>query len=173
MNRSWMVAVLLGRLLSASSTLSGAEEKKPIDPDQATEARRTLVAWFECEECSNGELEAVVKLGQLAVPNLAAALRGGPSPASREKLRRHLLTTYQDLLRYQKTHPESKLPISEADYVKTYTENYIAQYQIRSAIALGSIGVPEARRVLEEASKVHVRADVKAVLEGISKKTKE
>ena len=55
----------------------------PVPPEQAVQARRTIVNYLECEECRSGEAEAVVKLGQLAVPTLAATLLEGPPRLSR------------------------------------------------------------------------------------------
>ena len=121
-----------------------------LPPEQATQVRHAIVTYLECEECEEGELEAVVKMGQVAVPSLVATLREGPSQANLELLRRNLTTTYRRLKEYEQTHPEAKI-CSEAEYVKSYTDNYIARYQSRAATALGSIGGLEAKRALEEA----------------------
>jgi len=139
-------------------------EKPELTPEQAAEARRTIVNWLECEECTEGELEAVVRLGELAVPSLSASLLGGPSQASLEILRRHLVTTYQDLKEYEKTHPEAKVPTSEDEYVKIYLDNYVALYQIRAAKALAAIGGSEAKKALKESQQLPLRDDVKAVV---------
>ena len=139
-------------------------EKPTLTPEKAAEARRIIVAWLECEECTDGELEAVVKLGVVAVPSLAASLREGPSPASRELLRRHLITSYQKLKKYEATHPEAKVPMGQAEYVKTYMDNYLALYQVRAATALAAIGGSDAKRALEKALKAPVRNDVRAAI---------
>ena len=68
-----------------------------LTPEQAAEARRTIIAWLECRQCIDGELEAVAVLGEVAVPSLIACLRGGPSLAIREILRHNLLATYRKL----------------------------------------------------------------------------
>lgn len=139
----------------------GGVDPSRLTPEQKAEARRTIVAWLECEECTEGQLEAVVKLGAAAVPSLAASLREGPSQANREVLRRNLAATYRELKEYERTHPEAKVTLSEEEYVRTYMENYVALHQTRSAKALGAIGGPEARRALEEASRAQLRDDVK------------
>ena len=77
-------------------------------------------------------------MGQVAVPSLVATLREGPSQANLELLRRNLTTTYRRLKEYEQTHPEAKISGSEAEYVKSYTDNYIARYQSRAATALGA-----------------------------------
>jgi hypothetical protein len=141
-----------------------------LSPEQAAQARRIIVAWLECEECESGELEAVAKLGNTAVPTLTATLRGGPSAASREKLRLHLVATYGRLRKEGETHREMRVAQSEEAYVQTYMENYVALYQVRSAQALAAIGGEEARRALETAAKAGLRQDVAdAVNESLGK----
>ncbi len=145
-------------------------ERPKLTPEEAAEARRTIVEWLECEECTDGELEAVVKLGEVAVPNLSAALREGPSQASVELLRRHLVKTYGDLKEYEKTHPEARVTSSEEEYVSTYMENYDALYRVRAATALGAIGGTEAKKALEGAMKEPFRDDVEtAVADALGK----
>lgn len=158
----------------AAAPTPTAESARPsLSPEQAAEARRIIVRWLECEECESGELEAVVRLGNTAVPTLAATLRGGPSPASREKLRRHLVSTYSRLRKEGETHREMRLSQSEESYVQTYMENYVALYQVRSAQALAAIGGDEALRALETAGQASLRKDVAdAVRESLGKLAK-
>ena len=161
--------------VTPTSTPTPASESAPtsLSPDQAAEARRIIVAWLECEECESGELEAVVRLGKVAVPTLAATLRGGPSPASRERLRRHLVSTYGRLRKEGETHREMSVAQSEEAYVKTYMDNYVALYQVRSAQALAAIGGDEARSALEAAGQAPLREDVAvAVKESLGKVAK-
>lgn len=144
------IAILVFSLLACLGQNPTAGEK-PATSEQTAEVRRIIVTWLECEECTAGELEAVVKLGTVAVPALAEVLHGGPSQASRELLRRHLITTYRELKKYETTHPEAKVAMSEEEYVKTYSDSHIALYQVRAAMALGAIGGPDAKRALGEA----------------------
>ena len=136
----------------------------PLTPQQAAQNRHAIVNYMECDECDVGQLEAVVKLGALAVPTLAVSLREGPSPSQIEMLRRNLTKTYRELKAYEMTHPDAVVPGTEEQYVKTYLENYVALYQVRAATALGKIGGPEARRALQEASIAPVRDDVRSVV---------
>jgi hypothetical protein len=136
-----------------------------VPPDQAAEARRTIVSWLECEECTEGELEAVQKLGSAAVPTLGATLASGPSAASREKVRRHLETSYVGIAEYAKKSGD-KLEISQEEYVKYYLENYAANYQVRSAQALAAIGGDEARKLLAtQIKRKSARDDVQSAME--------
>jgi hypothetical protein len=145
---------------------------RPLTPEKATKIRQVIVDYLECEECTHGELNAVVKLGPVAVPTLAATLREGPSPANLEVLRRRLTASYRELKEYERTHPKAKMPGSEEQFVKTYTDNYVAVNQARAAAALGTIGGSEARRALEEASRTSLRDDVKAVVKSSLEKIK-
>jgi hypothetical protein len=109
-------------------------------------------------------MEAVVKLGGVAVPSLAASLEKGPAPASLELVRRQLIANYKELTEYAKTHPEVKISMSMDTYVNTYLDNYIALYRIRSAMGLGAIGGSEARKALEQALEADYRDDVRAAV---------
>ncbi len=153
--------VAVGVALLAVPVFSAAAE---LSPDQSLAVRKAVVAWLECEECTEGELEAVARYGELAVPTLGAALERGPSPASLEKYQLHLESTYQKMVEYARTHEEIKLEQSQDEYVKMYLENYRANYAVRSAQALGKVGGPEARRLLDAASKRKTREDVDAVV---------
>jgi len=135
-----------------------------LSPEQAANARRTIVAWLECEECTEGQLEAVTRLGPVAVPTLAVTLRQGPPPANRELHRAHLVDTYRQLKDYEKQHPQNKVTMSEDEYVRFYTANQTALYQIRAAQALATIGGADARRALQEALQLPLRDDVKATV---------
>ncbi len=146
------------------------EERPKLSPEEGAEARRTIVAWLECDECVDGELESVVKLGKAAVPNLVASLKKGAAPASLELVRRQLAANYEALAEYAKTHPEAKIPMSKETYIKTYLGNYIALYRVRSAMALAELGGPEARKALEAAVEANYRDDVRvAVKESLKK----
>ncbi len=145
---------------------------KPLTPEQATKVRREIVNYLECEECEDGELEAVVKLGPIAVLTLAATLREGPLQSSLELLRRHLTANYRKLKEYERTHPEVIVPGTEQQFVTIYLDNYVAQHQGRAAKGLAAIGGTEAKRALEEASVKPLRDDVKAVVKSSLEKMK-
>ena len=131
---------------------------------QAGVAYQAVTGWLECEECEEGQLEVVLKQGELAVPSLGAALERGPSPASLERVRMHLEKSHRDLVEYARTHDEVKVALKEEEYVKAYLENYRALHASRAAEALGKIGGEAARKYLEAAAKRPLRADVQAVV---------
>lgn len=136
-----------------------------LSPEQSIEVRKAVVAWLECEECTEGEMERLARYGEYAIPTLVAVLERGPSPATLEKYRLHLESSYRNLVEYSRTHDEVKIDQSQEEYVKQYLENYQAHYAVRSAEALAKLGGPEARRALEAASKRKLRQDVDAVIQ--------
>jgi hypothetical protein len=136
-----------------------------LTPEQSLEVRKAVVTWLECEECTEGELEKLLRYGEAAVPTLAATLERGPSPATLEKYRLHLESSYRNLVEYSRTHDEVKIDQSEEEYVKQYLENYQAHYAVRSAQALAKLGGPVARRSLEAAGKRRMREDVNLVIQ--------
>ncbi len=151
----------------------GEEEEAPIrlPPQEAEEARRIIVNWMECEECTDGELAAVVRLASTAVPTLSAILREGPSPARLESVRRSLVSSYQKLREYGETHPNARPRMPEQEYVDTYLANLTARYRARAATALGDIGGPAAERALRDALDARHRPDVdRAVREALTAK---
>jgi hypothetical protein len=117
-------------------------------PEQATEARRVLVAWFECEECWDGELEAVLALGKRAVPQLAATLDGGLSPATRAALEDQL-GAYYDEAEKRDAGPRGW---PRDAYVAHHVVARDAAWRSRAAEALGRIGGPHAEHALREAA---------------------
>jgi hypothetical protein len=141
-------------LLAAGCQTSRTTGTVTLTPEKSLVASRDIVTWLECEECVAGELEAVVRLDQTAVPSLVASLREGPPSARREVQRRHLALTYRRL----------KLAMTEEQYVLRYVENYLALYRIRAAEALGAIGGPAATQALEDAAAEPFRDDVKAAV---------
>jgi hypothetical protein len=149
---SWP-SVLVIALMASSCAVPTTPTPVMPSSERAVEIRSTVVAWLDCEECSDGELSAVVKLGDAAVPSLAASLRDGLAPARREQLRRHLEESYTRL-------PDRSRASMDV-YVQRYTDNMVALHQVRAATALSIIGGPAARRALEDAQAGAYRDDVK------------
>jgi hypothetical protein len=143
-----------------------------MSPEQAETARQALVEWFECEECEEGQLEAVAKYGEQVVPSLRAALLEGAAPATEELTRRELETRYDELQRYAATHPEAKVASSKEEFVAMYVGNLHAQYRTRAAQGLSRIGGPTAVRALEEGLGRADRPDVRGSIEAALKTAK-
>jgi len=107
--------------------------------------------WLECQECSAGELEAAVRLGQSAVISLAPSLVDGPLPAKRQSYEKYLRKMFADMKAYEKTHPKSVVPYSEDEFVRRDLAKYVNLYRVRAARALGEIGGPDAASALDRA----------------------
>jgi hypothetical protein len=138
--------------------------RAPLGPEQAAAARRTLAAWLDCEECTDGELEAVLALGPLVTPTLAATLLEGPSPAARELERRELLARHAELVERGRRPPGRPFDAPAREWVDAQLETTVARYQVRSAQALERVGGAEAERALAEALRLPLRPDVEPVV---------
>lgn len=173
--KSIVSAAVLALAIVVTGNHAALAQDAPRDlpPEVAAEVRQAVVAWLECEECEEGELEAVKKLGANAVPTLGATLERGPSAASRERARRHLEDSYGKIAEYVKKNPEEKFDVSREEYVKIYLDNYAANYRVRSAQALSAIGGEQARKHLADAAATRSqREDVRAAIEAAAKASK-
>jgi HEAT repeat protein len=159
-SKAFSVAAFLLYALTLGFLAPIEAEDVILGPEKAAEVRRIIFRWLECGSCTEADLKAVENLRELAVPSLNASLRGGPSEASRESLRRHLMTTYREMKQYKETHPETNVSMSEEQYLETYMGNYDAQYRIRSARALAAIGGDQAKKALVQALQQSYREDV-------------
>jgi len=153
------------------ATLSGCDwfrHHTVTEAEKATNARRVLVAYFECGECTANQLKNASDLGEYVVPSLRATLAQGPSNARNERMRQFLSLQHKRIVTYRQTHPgPGPAPIAddEARFVQAFLANYKAQYQIRAATVLAAIGTPDARRSLEQAlQQQDLRADVRAAI---------
>lgn len=176
MNHTSRVAATTICLLFLVACAPGGKEPGPepvteLTPAQAEEIRQSLVTWFECEECETGQMEAVVKHGETAIPSLIATLRSGSSPASREFLRRQLDLRYTELKAYERTHPAVKVAGTRAEFIEMYLSNFDAQYRVRAATALAAIGGQQAEEALRDALDTSPREDVRATIANALDKT--
>jgi len=157
--------ILILTLLAAVWAMAQQRQSRGrTDPRQKELVLRIITEWLECEECTEGQLDAVVKLGTRAVPTLRAALAKGPSQVRRGELQQHLKETYRKMQTHAKKNQEVKLSMSEREYISTYMDNYSALHQSRAAKALGKIGGRDAEQALQTASDVRLRGDVKKVV---------
>lgn len=131
--------------------------------------------WLSCEECAEGQLDAIASESRLIDRFIDDV--GGAIPAQQLLvLQKHFRVAYFSILAYEADPRHWQRSGSEAFYVATYTENYRARRQIRSARALVALAprmsaVQRARAmgVLGVTARVAERSDVrKAVNESIS-----
>ena len=129
-------------------------------PELPDPARETVVAWLECDDCTDGELSAVVAAGSSALATLREALLNGPSRAREEEERAHLIATYERLIEYQRIEGDISLPDRD-QYIEMYIQNLVARYRIRAAIAMEAVGGSSAVETLQEVPLESLRDDVR------------
>src|SRR6266508_5946820 len=95
-----LTAVIVGVSVRTADASFGTRDQIPAP----TDVENVIQVWLECDECTGGELQAVVTLGPKAVPILASMLQKGPAKERLDAQRKHLLKRYGSLRDYQKTH---------------------------------------------------------------------
>lgn len=163
------VIVMLSPAVAARAAGASPAEPEKVTPAQAEVARQALVEWFECEECEEGQLEAVKAQGSLVVPLLRTALVKGAAPATHQLAREGLSARYDELQRYAETHSYAKPASTREEFIEAGLRNLDAQYQVRATRALKVIGGLAARQALEAGLAAPLRADVReSVKEALS-----
>ncbi|MCZ6756614.1 MAG: hypothetical protein O7E49_15005 [Gemmatimonadetes bacterium] len=104
--------------------------------------------WLLCDECVDGELDAVVAFQGRAVGRLTLALIEGPTQGRIDMMTLKYRDSYRRIAARMGPNPRG---VSEAQYINRHLANYQAVYQSRSAIALGRIGTPQAIATLRAA----------------------
>jgi len=165
----------LGLSVMGSLTQPACSRKfQEVNPFEFTKKgpHGTVIEWLECQECIEGELDALRdRAGQgrfrnAAIGELAEVLRQGPPPRRMSQMERSLLEDYAGLVKYAQTHPEAKPASSRDEFVQRFLSNFRASYRIRAALGLAEIGGQEAREVLQEAARTpsKYRKDVQRVI---------
>lgn len=157
-----MLALFLFEFMTAQGmTIAFAAESESIQSSgEAAEVMRTVLKWLECEECIDGELKAVIRLSNIAVPPLSTALREGASPSSLEIYRRELEVSYTRMANYLSSNTKRKLALTRDEYIALHRGNYIRLYQIRALTALSMIGGTTATAALEFALQAPLPSEI-------------
>jgi hypothetical protein len=142
--------------LALAAPLTAAADK--VSAEQSAEAVRALSTWLESGNFEPELLTRLEKYGELVVPSLIAALEKGPSPATRELVRRTLEKEYGALTR---AGPDRRVQ-AKSDFIQHYMANFDALYRARAAQALSAIGGPAARNALESSVGKDERDDLRA-----------
>jgi hypothetical protein len=150
-------------LIAALLNTASFGVQPPAQPS-ISDPQRTVDLWMNCEECTAGELQAVVKLGAAAIPSLTESLLNGVPKARRDAHGQFLAKRYQALKEYEKSHPDPPVAQSEQEFVNRYLDKYESLQRIRAARALGLIGGPRGRAVLDQALKLKLKPEVLAVV---------
>ena len=135
----------------------------PVPTLKETEMERIqqiITAWLECEECTEGQLNAVRGLGKAAVPTLVATLKDGPPPVTLVQLKNYLKDSYRKVQQHQQVTQKPPISITEDRYVHLHLEGAVELYQIRAAKALRAIGVPVAHQALKDALQMNLPSNV-------------
>ena len=158
-----MLALVLFDFMTAQGiTTAFAVASEPIQSSSdAAEVMRTVLNWLECEECIDGELKAVIRLHNIAVPPLSVALREGPSQSSLEIYRRELMVSYTRLANYHGSITNRQLVMTRDEYIAHHLGNYVRLYQIRALTALSMIGGTTATTALEGALQSPLPREIK------------
>jgi HEAT repeat protein len=160
-----MVVSLAGASLHCRDVESS---QQPMGARPTADAR--IAAWLDCDECGEGQLAAVVELGDAVVPSLAATLRDGLSPAYRKRLELRLREHYASRRARGETVSGEAPSLGVDAYVAQQVGSWEALHRSRAATALGRIGTEAARRALRETLEIPQRPSVemavRAALEG-------
>ncbi len=145
------IRTILACATALGVALGCGESVQPPTPKEAADSQRVLKDWFECEECDDGELAAVVELGDGAVHLLGAVVVRGLSSAARARFVGQLEERYEQRLAYAEQYP-SFAPVMKRDvFLSHHLGNRDALYRVRALRALERMGTDAARDALEEA----------------------
>lgn len=130
--------------------------------------RPEVSRWFMCTDCTGGELDGVVRLGDDAVRDLALAFDISSIERVLVSYRQRLAEEWRRQESYAKTNPEDGFDLSESEYVESYVANLTVSYQSRAASALGEIRTAGAITALNNArarvTDPRVRAEIDRAL---------
>jgi hypothetical protein len=152
------LTVLLGLALAAgcSRTPASSAAQAPVANSPRTVAlpaqnRSPVVAWLDCVECTPAQLQAVVALGDAAVPELTRTLAAGPAQDRLDPQQKHIEASYAAMKEYERQHADSRVPFTQQEYVLLYVRKFVLLNRMRSATALGAIGTTAAKTALTSA----------------------
>lgn len=140
---SWVAAgtALIVAMFSVGCSPTNGDERR--DP---TAAQAALLAWLECMECTDGELEKLVPHTALVGPALSDILLHGPSPSQKARIEDQLRADWKSLS------PKARV-YSEKEYVEVFSQNTEVQYQIKAIQAFARFAKPQYDEALLDASK--------------------
>jgi hypothetical protein len=128
-----------------------------------------IIAWLQCDDCVDGELDTLTNFNTSAVDPLIDKLEG-PSLEELQNYHEHLTESFNSIRNYLFAHSIDSIDLSRSDYFEMYLSNFNATYQLRSALALGSIGDPKgeiAMRDMLNNDFQQLRPEVIEVLENV------
>lgn len=132
---------LLPHREAAPARREPGEVRRPVPPD-------VIRDWLECEECLSGELAAVVRLGDAAVPQLREIAERGLSPVGRATLVAQLGRRHDERVAWGEQDADLRPTMSREAYVRHHLASRDHLYRVRAIRALGAIDSEAARRAL-------------------------
>lgn len=160
-----LVPLVAGPLACASFERCREDDaKQQTRSEDRTVIAERIAAWLDCDECVEGQLGAVVELGETVVPSLVATLRDGVSPAYRARLERQLRTHHAARVARGHVVPGAGPALDEGAYVAQQVAGWEALHRSRAATALGRIGTPAAHEALRDALATAQRPSVEMAL---------
>jgi hypothetical protein len=166
-----LFAFAMTGVLTACQTAEPTLERRPLPtPTEVLEDHEVVERYLNCEDCLDGELEAVLELGDRASPILLEFLASGPSPETLRSTEKGLNETYAQMAEYAKIQEDRTLQPrqSQDEFVRTFLDNLNAQYQTRSVRAIVLIGdevaIEKTRGILEKQLARTEREDLRAML---------
>jgi hypothetical protein len=131
-------------LVLVTNFASAAEERQSsIPPERAAAAREALTTWFECVECTHGELDRVLRYQREVEDALINVLRTGLSPAKQAEIELEL---------HAQARANGWKGQRVDEYVRTSLSNADEAYRLRAIKALARIGTDDAKGALKEAA---------------------
>jgi hypothetical protein len=155
----YALACLTVAALGAACSPDDPSREAPTPGPGETTLRGTpeeaIAAWLRCEECVDGEREAILAVAEAAVPALRDALLDGPPERERLEWEADMRSLHA---RIRSQADARGLAVADVDeFVDRRVGNLVLRYRGRAADALGWIGGPRARAALEEAVRAESR----------------
>jgi hypothetical protein len=153
-------------LIVAACNVSWAQPRQDVPVARDMREYPALTAWLECDECEAGELKAVVRLGEAALPTLGTKLRQGIAPAAVTRLRPLLEQRYDELAEHAQANPQIRLGSpSKNAFVELQMQRWQTQLQMRATRAIAAIGGASSRKILEAALATTDRPDLRSTIQ--------
>ena len=154
------LTVLLGLALAAGCSRTPASSAAqapvangpgPVGPSGQNRSPSPVVAWLDCIECTPAQLQAVVALGDAAVPELTRTLATGPAQDRLDPQQKHIEASYATMKEYNANTRTVVSRLRSRSTCSSSSENTCCWNRMRSATATGAIGTTAAKTALTSA----------------------
>lgn len=140
----WRTMLVLGTLgisliLTSCQPVPPTQQATPLpSPTPIRTPTEIVERYLNCEDCLEGELKAVLALGDEAAPILLEFLVTGPSAETLRSMEAGLIETYEQMTAYARTQNDRTLMPRQSQevFVSMFLDNLTAQYQTRTIRAV-------------------------------------